>query len=266
MSLGVEVSEESSMAEIGEAKRLNGAMQLEAEVAETSVMTEQKQFEGYTNLESQYGQGADSLFSRANTAGADLTKSPGSNRASVYGDVALEGVGLGAAGQMASMLKGVVTDYQNPFKHGSANTFEDVISGRATNKAETSATDILGKKVKGARSIRTEHFNDLVASEKGIRDFTTSGVKGVKASETKFAEFSRRRELSVTAKMVNAEKLQIANAMEAKVGAKIAKAQQFGIAPSLVKELHMKNGPSTEMLAPEVTAVTDSGDDSWMGA
>jgi len=251
----METNENSSMAEIGQAKLINGAMELQAQVAENVAYNEHRVLHAQ---ETQDASGGGGILGRISSAGESLfpAKADGANRASVYADMAFDAAGFGGAAQAGKMLLDAVKEFQDPHAlKGSGKTFDQLISEGASKSPST------GSSKKSKKSIFTGAFNDKAALEgraQGVNDFMKGPLKGVKSSESKFAEFSKRRELSATLKMVNAKNLAVANAMEAKVGAKIFKAQQLGIgggAAQLALNKYQPKGP-TEMSDVDTSTTT----------
>ncbi len=258
------VTEDSNQAQIADAIAHNAQTVQEATVTEAAVLTEQKQVHAQateTQGPSQGGGMTSGLLGRASSAGGSLSaKESGANRASVYGDMACDAVGLSAVAQAGKMLCDAAKEYKNPFAHGSAKTFDQVISEGASKPALGGASSNSKKS-----SIFTGSFNKKAAipgRAQGVNNFMQGEdkVKGVQTTETMTATLSKKRELSCSAKMLSKTQLGNAKACEAKVGAKVAKAQQMGVAPAALNHSGMGSGP--KFVEPKETVVDDSSS-SW---
>lgn len=217
---GENLTDNSSLAEIQEAKRLAGASEIEAKTKE-AVATQQTQVAHAQETEGKKQASALPSAGKDSPSSLSAPKAEGSNRAKVYGDVALEASGVGAVGQMASMLKDVISDTSKTF--GIQHTSASDLAAKGSN--------FLGGNKSAGRSIFTGHFNDIGARGNEVGKFCSAkdSVKGAKASPQKTAEFTKQRELSVSAKLVSEKGLAIANKLEAKAGAKIAAAPRMGM-------------------------------------
>ena len=202
------VTEDSGLGQIDAAIRHNSQMMYESQVVES--VSEGEQRIAQANAVEDGG-----LESRATAVGGSLGKAD-TTHFEVYSSMAVDGL-AGGVGQMISTASDFIKGMKNPHAFGGATTIDDYIAGRG------------GKKDRGQKSIRTEHFNDLAGRQQGVSDFVSSGVKGVKSTPETVATFSKKRELACSAKMLSQLHLGNAKAAEAKVGAKVAKAAQLGM-------------------------------------
>lgn len=239
------VTEDSNQAQIADAIRCNGQMVQEATITETAVLTEQKHIHAQaTEGVSDGASGGSEILGRASAAGSCLSsaKAVGANRASVYGDLAFEASGLGPIAQAGKMLTDAISDYKNPHAYGGFKTMDQVISDGAS-KPTFGGGSKSGKKDK----IFTGKFNDNAAIPgrvEGVGNFTSSPLKGVKTTESTTAALSNKLQQTMSAKMLSQMQLGNAKSAEAKVGAKVAKAQQMGISPQALTHNGMGSGPT----------------------
>lgn len=232
------VTDDSNQADIANAIRHNGQIVQEATVAETTVLTEQK------NVHAQAEQGGGGILGRAESAGGSL-KEAGSNRAGVYGDVAFDAAGLGGVGQMVKTAIDVVEGYKDPHAHSAGRTFDDIITNGVSPSRES--------------SIFTGPFNKTAAipgRAQGVNDFMQgSDTKGVKTTESTTAALSKQLEQTISAKVLSSLHLGNAKAQEAKHGAKVAQAVQRGIDPMALN--HGGPGQGPKFVEPKEVVVED---------
>lgn len=206
-------AQQNNLAEIQETAKLAGQKVQQISVQERQVVAQEKSHAAPP--------------SKAQTSSFSSVSTTDKNLVDVAGDMLTAKMGMPSI-ELASMACDIIGDRGSLF-----NCIKTGFEGKSNGYGR-------GSKSKST-SIKTAHFNDIAGRAECVCDFTSSGVKGVKAAKSSAPNLQIEKQLVCSQKMAAEKTHGLALHAERQVQAKIGNAMRIGAPPALVASL--KSGP-----------------------